>query len=178
MSSSEEHDLDLSFEEVLVSRINSLERFATEQISGVKKTHTDLQESLKNTTILSDMAAVKAELSALKTRVADQDRQLQELKKELEDKTSGAPTHTEAQEKRPASSPDLTPEQKKSRSEEDLDKILEPFWPERPDARERLSERQQAFFLYMMDQLKVKGECFKSLHCLTRKRSLNRSHVT
>ncbi len=120
----------------------------------------------------SDMAAVKAELSALKTRVADQDRQLQELKKELDDKTSGAPTHTEVQEKRPASSPDWTPEQKKSRSEEGLDKILEPFWPERPDARERLSERQQAFFLYMMDQLKVKGECFKSLHCLTRKRSL------
>ncbi len=75
MSSSEEHDLDLSFEEVVVSRINSLERFATEQISGAKKTHTDLQESLKNTTIISDMAAVKAELSALKTRVADQDRQ-------------------------------------------------------------------------------------------------------
>ncbi len=70
MSSSEGDDLDLSFEEVLVSRINSLEGFAIEQLSDVKNTHKDLQESLNNTTIISDMAAVKAELSALRTRVA------------------------------------------------------------------------------------------------------------
>ncbi len=176
MSSSED-EVDSLFEESMVGRINSLEKFAAEEFSKLKKLNQTLQDTL-NERMTSDMAAVKAELSALKTRVADQDRQLQELKKELDDKTSGAPTHTEVQEKRPASSPDWTPEQKKSRSEEGLDKILEPFWPERPDARERLSERQQAFFLYMMDQLKVKGECFKSLHCLTRKRSLNRSHVT
>jgi len=50
-----------------------------------------------------------------------------------------------------------------SRSEEDLDKILESFWPERSDARERLSERQQAFFVFTMDQLKVKGEWALSL---------------
>ncbi len=161
MSSSED-EVDSLFEESMVGRINSLEKFATEEFSKLKKRNQNLQDTL-NERMTSDMAAVKAELSALKTRVADQDRQLQELKKELEDKTSGAPTHTEVQEKRPASSPDWTPEQKKSRSEEGLDKILEPFWPERPDARERLSERQQAFFLYMMDQLKVKGERALSL---------------
>ncbi len=51
---------------------------------------------------------------------------------------------------------------KKSRSE-DLDKILESFWPERSDARERLSERQQAFFVLTTDQRKVKGERALSL---------------
>ncbi len=56
----------------------------------------------------------------------------------------------------------VTPERKKSRSE-DLDKILESFWPERSDARERLSERQQAFFVLTTDQRKVKGERALSL---------------
>ncbi len=46
---------------------------------------------------------------------------------------------------------------------EDLDKILESFWPERSDARERLSERQQAFFVLTTDQRKVKGERALSL---------------
>ncbi|XP_016107798.1 uncharacterized protein [Sinocyclocheilus grahami] len=100
------------------------------------------------------MAAVKAELSALKSRVADQDQKIEELRKQLEGKGSSAPAHSGGQ-KRPASSPDWTPEPKRRRSEE-LDKILEPFWPERADAREKLTERQQAFFGYMMGQLKIK----------------------
>ncbi len=79
----------------------------------MKKRNQTLQDTL-NERMTSDMAAVKAELSALKTRVADQDRQLQELKKELDDKTSGAPTHNEVQEKRPASSTGLD-----SRTEEE-----------------------------------------------------------
>ncbi len=37
------------------------------------------------------------------------------------------------------------------------------FWPERSDARERLSERQQAFFVLTTDQRKVKGERALSL---------------
>ncbi len=53
MSSSEGDDLDLSFEEVLRSRINSLERFAIEQISDVMETHRDLQNSL-NDRMVSD----------------------------------------------------------------------------------------------------------------------------
>ncbi len=156
MSSSED-ELDLPFEESMVGRINSLEKFATEQFSSLKKRNKNLQDSL-NERMISDMAAVKAELSALRTRVADQDRQIQELKKKLEGKAGSAPR---VQEKRPASSPDQSPERKKIRSE-DLDQILEPFWPEKSDARERLSERQQAF-IYMMDQLKVKGESALSL---------------
>ncbi|XP_016410691.1 uncharacterized protein LOC107742292 [Sinocyclocheilus rhinocerous] len=154
MSSSEGDDLDLSFEEVLVGRVNSFKRFAIEQLSDVKKTHKSLQESLNNTTMISDMAAVKAELSALKSRVADQDQKIEELRKQLEEKGSSAPAHSGGQ-KRPASSPDWTPERKQRRSEE-LDKILEPIWPEKSDAREKLTERQQAFFSYMTDQLKIK----------------------
>ncbi len=37
------------------------------------------------------------------------------------------------------------------------------FGQERPDARERLSERQQAFFVLTTDQRKVKGERALSL---------------
>lgn len=118
------------------------------------------------------MAAVQAELSVLRSRVEHQDQQIQELKTRLEGKASSAPTYTVVLEKRPASSPDRSPERKKIRSE-DLDQILDSFWPEWSDARERLSERQQAFFLYMMDQLKVKGESALSLNYLTHKNILS-----
>jgi len=46
------------------------ERFAIEQISDVMETHNDHQNSL-NDRMVSDTAGVKAELSALKARVAD-----------------------------------------------------------------------------------------------------------
>lgn len=161
MSSSEGDGLDLSFEEVIVGRVNSLERFAIEQLSDVKKTHTSLQETLNSTPMISDMAALKAELSALKSRVADQGQEIEELRKRLEGKGSGAPAPSEGQ-KRPASSAECAPERKRRRSEE-LDEILMPFWPDRYDAREKLTERQQAFFSYMMDVLKIKGESALSL---------------
>ncbi|MGL5216237.1 MAG: hypothetical protein ACRC8R_14075 [Aeromonas hydrophila] len=138
----------------------------------MKKTHTSLQEMLNSTTMFSDMAALKTELSTLKSRVEDQDQEIEELRKQLEGKVSGTPAHSGAQ-KRPAASPaDWTPQRKPRRSEE-LDKILQPFWPERSDAREKLTQRQQAFFSYMMDVLKIKGE---TLNCLTG--SPNTSHVT
>jgi len=35
---------------------------------------------------------------------------------------------------------------------------MELFCPISPDAHEKLNERQQAAFSYMMDQLKIKGE--------------------
>ncbi|XP_016103754.1 uncharacterized protein [Sinocyclocheilus grahami] len=153
MSSSEGDDLDLSFEEVLVGRVNSLERFAIEPLSDVMETHRDLQETVNNK-VIGDMAAVKADLVFFKSYIADQDQEIEELRKQLEEKGSSAPAHSGGQ-KRPASSPDWTPERKQRWSEE-LDKILEPFWQERSDAREKLTERQQAFFSYMMDQLKIK----------------------
>ncbi len=103
MSSSEEHDLDLSFEEVLRSRINSLERFAIEQISDVMETHQDLQEKVNNK-MMGDMAAIKFELEFLKSYIADQDQVIEELRKQLEVKGSSAPTHSEVQDKWPASS--------------------------------------------------------------------------
>ncbi len=103
MSSSEGDDLDLSFEEVLRSRINSLERFAIEQISDVMETHRDLQEKVNNK-MMGDMAAIKFELEFLKSYIADQDQEIEELRKQLEEKGSSAPTHSEVQDKCPASS--------------------------------------------------------------------------
>ncbi|CAM4685443.1 unnamed protein product [Leuciscus chuanchicus] len=154
MSSSEENDLDLSVEEVIITRINCFEKFAVAQISDLQQKQKNLEESM-NDKMPSDMAAVKADLSALRSRVEAQDQQIGEIKRILEEKATSGPSHSEVQRKRSAPSPDWTPEQKRSRSE-DLDQILQPFWPEKSDARERLSERQQAFFNYMMDQLKVK----------------------
>ncbi len=98
MSSSEGDDLDLSFEEVLRSRINSLERFAIEQISDVMETHQDLQEKVNNK-MMGDMAAIKFELEFLKSYIADQDQEIEELRKQLEVKGSSAPTHSEVQDK-------------------------------------------------------------------------------
>ncbi|CAM4735956.1 unnamed protein product [Leuciscus chuanchicus] len=154
MSSSEENDLDLSVEEVIITRINCFEKFAVAQISDLQQKQKNLEESM-NDKMPSDMAAVKADLSALRSRMEAQDQQIGEIKRILEEKATSGPSHSEVQRKRSAPSPDWTPEQKRSRSE-DLDQILQPFWPEKSDARERLSERQQAFFNYMMDQLKVK----------------------
>lgn len=119
------------------------------QFSTLKEKNRNLQESLTDR-MISDMAAVKAELSALRSRVEGQDQQIGELKKKLEEKASRAPSHSEVQRKRPASSPDWTPEQKKSRSE-DLDQILQPFWPDQSYACERLSERKTAGLLQLHD---------------------------
>ncbi len=66
MSSSED-EVDSLFEESMVGRINSLEKFATEEFSKLKKRNQNLQDTL-NERMTSDMAAVKAELSALKTQ--------------------------------------------------------------------------------------------------------------
>ncbi|CAM4533146.1 unnamed protein product [Leuciscus chuanchicus] len=161
MSSSEENDLDLSVEEVIITRINCFEKFAVAQISDLQQKQKNLEESM-NDKMPSDMAAVKADLSALRSRVEAQGQQIGEIKRILEEKATSGPSHSEVQRKRSAPSPDWTPEQKRSRSE-DLDQILQPFWPEKSDARERLSERQQAFFNYMMDQLKVKDR--RDLQC-------------
>ncbi|CAM4685479.1 unnamed protein product [Leuciscus chuanchicus] len=155
MSSSED-ELDSPTEMSMVEKINNLERFAVEQFSNLKKKSRNLQESM-NDKMHSDMAAVKADLSALRSRVEAQGQQIGEIKRILEEKATSGPSHSEVQRKRSAPSPDWTPEQKRSRSE-DLDQILQPFWPEKSDARKRLSERQQAFFNYMMDQLKVKDQ--------------------
>ncbi len=83
--SNSEDELDLPFEESMVGRISSLEKFATKEFSKLKKRNKNIQDSL-NDRMISDMAGVKAELSALRTRVADQDQQIQELKKKLEEK--------------------------------------------------------------------------------------------
>ncbi|XP_026115530.1 uncharacterized protein LOC113094089 isoform X1 [Carassius auratus] len=151
--SSSEDDLDLPFEESMIGRLNSLEKYASEEFQKLKESNKSLRESLDHQ-MISDMAALKTELSALKSRVAEQGQEIEELRKQLEGKGSGAPAHSGGQ-KRPASSAECAPERKQRRSEE-LDEILEPFWPERSDARERLTERQQAFFNYMMDVLKIK----------------------
>ena len=158
--SSSEDDLDLPFEESMIGRLNSLDKFASEEFQKLKESNKSLRESLDHQ-MISDMAALKAELSALKSRVADQGQEIEELRKRLEGKGSGAPAPSEGQ-KRPASSAECAPERKRRRSEE-LDKILMPFWPDRYDAREKLTERQQAFFSYMMDVLKIKGESALSL---------------
>lgn len=158
--SSSEDDLDLPFEESMIGRLNSLDKFASEEFQKLKESNKSLRESLDHQ-MISDMAALKAELSALKSRVADQGQEIEELRKRLEGKGSGAPAPSEGQ-KRPASSAECAPERKRRRSEE-LDEILMPFWPDRYDAREKLTERQQAFFSYMMDVLKIKGESALSL---------------
>ncbi|WP_161550417.1 hypothetical protein, partial [Pseudomonas sp. Q1] len=142
----------LPFEESMIGRLNSLEKFASEEFQKLKESNKSLRESLDHQ-MISDMAALKTELSALKSRVAEQGQEIEELRKQLEGKGSGAPAHSGGQ-KRPASSAECAPERKQRRSEE-LDEILEPFWPERSDARERLTERQQAFFNYMMDVLLI-----------------------
>ncbi len=54
----------------MVGQLNSLEKFATEQFSKLKERNKNLQELL-NERMISDLAVVKAELSVLKSRIAD-----------------------------------------------------------------------------------------------------------
>ncbi|XDV21753.1 hypothetical protein PO909_026777 [Leuciscus waleckii] len=156
MSSSED-DLDSPTEASMVEKINNLERFAVEQFSNLKKKSRNLQESM-NEKMRSDMAAVKADLSALRSRVEAQDQQIGEIKRILEEKATSGPSHSKSNLKTWTRSASLSGLKNQDWTE-DLDQILQPFWPEKSDARERLSERQQAFFNYMMDQLKVKDFC-------------------
>lgn len=149
MMSSSEEELDLPVEMSMLDKINNLEKF-----SNLKEKNWKLEESM-NDSMRSDMAALKAELSALRSRVEAQDQQIGEIKKKLEEKATSAPSHSEVQRKRPA-----------------LHRIV--LQSRRADLKtwtrssslsglNNQSERQQAFFNYMMDQLNVKCENAPSL---------------
>lgn len=86
----------------MVGRLNYLEKFATKKFPKLKERNKNLQESLNNR-MISDMAAVKAELSALKLCIADQEAA------ERKGKQCTIPLCPKVQKKRPASSPDWTP---------------------------------------------------------------------
>ena len=84
------------------------------------------------------IAGNTVDLRGLRSRVEAQDQQIGEIKTILEEKATSGPSHSEVQRKRSAPSPDWTPEQKKSRSE-DLEKILQknqmPAWGLVKDSR-------------------------------------------